>query len=130
MPQPRAIVPDYGGVRAGYNDTGTEIPKHRIVKRSSTADYVETATDGSAPIEGVTMEAIPDDYAGNVQHAGRAIVEAGEAITVGANVTGGTGGKGAVAAVDEHILGVANTAASDDGDLIEVDIIKTQLADS
>lgn len=130
MPQARAIVPDYGGVRAGYNDTGSEIPKHRIVKRTTTTDYVVAATDGSAPIEGVTMEAIPDDYTGNVQHVGRAIVEAGEAITVGANVTGGTAGKGAVAAADDHILGVANTAAADDGDLIEVDIIKTQLPDT
>lgn len=127
MPQARAIVPDQGGVRAGYNDTGSEIVKHRIVSRGTTADYIVVATDGSAPFEGVTMADIPDDYAGDVQHQGRAIVEASAAIVVGANVTATTAGKAVTAAADDHILGVANTAASADTDLIEVDIIKTQL---
>jgi hypothetical protein len=74
------------------------------------------------------MAAIADGYAGDVQVEGRAIVEASTAITIGQNITGGTGGKAAVAGATVHILGVAASAAAADGDLIEVDIIRTMTA--
>lgn len=126
MPQPRAIVPDNGGVRAGLNATGSTIAKHRIVKKATSAvDAVTPATTGADVIYGVTMQAIINGYAGDVQVEGRAIVEAGAAITIGQNVTGGTGGKGAVAGAAANIIGVAASAAAADGDLIEVDIIRS-----
>jgi hypothetical protein len=121
MPQVRAIVPDNGGVQAGHNTTVSTIEKHRLVKRSTATDSITPAVDGAAVIYGVTMAAIAANYAGDVQKAGRAIVEAGEAIDIGEPVTGGTGGKGAVAAAEEFYFGIANTAG-EDGDLIEVDI--------
>lgn len=127
MPQPRAIVPDQGGVAAGLNSTGSPIAKYRLVKRGAAADTITPATDGSAPIEGVTMAAIPDGAAGDVQLARRTLVEAGGAIAIGANVTGGTGGKGAAGAAGDFVIGKANTEATTDGDIIEVDIEKMQL---
>lgn len=126
MPQPRAIVPDSGAVRPGLNSTGSTIPKYRIVKKVNTAvDAITPATNGSAVTYGVTMQQILNGYAGDVQVEGRAIVEASAAIAVGANVTGTTGGKGVTAGAAAHIIGVAASAATADGDLIEVDIIRT-----
>jgi hypothetical protein len=123
MPQPRAIVKDQGGIRPGLNSTGTTIAKHRIVKKATTAvDTITPAVDGTALPQGVTMAAILDGYAGDVQIEGRAIVEAGVAITIGQKITGGTGGKAAVATAAQYIIGEAASAASADGQLFEVDL--------
>jgi hypothetical protein len=115
-------VPDNGGVRAGLNSTGSTIATHRLVKRSTAVDTIAPETDGTAASIGVTMAAITDGYAGDVQVEGRAIVEAGAAIAIGAKVMGGTGGKGATATAAKWFIGIANTEALVDGDLIEVDI--------
>lgn len=126
MPQPRAIVPDNGGVRAGLNATGSTIAKHRIVKKATTAvDAITPAVSGADVCYGVSMQQILNGYAGDVQVEGRAIVEAGAAITIGQRVTGGTGGKAAVAGAAVNTIGVAASAAAADGDLIEVDIIRS-----
>ena len=126
MPQPRAIVPDSGAVRPGLNATGSTIAKYRIVKKATTAvDAITPATSGADVCYGVTMQAILNGYAGDVQVEGRAIVEAGAAITIGQKVTGGTGGKGAVAGAAANIIGVAASAAAADGDLIEVDVSRS-----
>lgn len=123
MPQPRAIVKDQGGIRPGLNNTGSTIPKYRIVKKATTAvDGVVPATDGTALPYGVTMEAIPDGFAKDVQIEGRAIVEASAAITTGQKITGGSGGKAAVAAATNFIIGEAASDASADGQLFEVDL--------
>jgi hypothetical protein len=124
MPQPRAIVPDQGGIRPGLNSTGSTIPKYRIVKKATTAvDTITPAVNGTALPDGVTMQEILDGYAGDVQHKGRALVEAGAPITIGQKVTGGTGGKGAVATAAQFFIGEAASAAAADGDIIEVDIV-------
>jgi hypothetical protein len=123
MPQPRAIVPDQGGVRACLNNTGVTIAKYRLVKKVTTA--VAPAVDGAAPIYAATMAAIADGFAGDGQVAGRALVEAGGVITIGQNVTGGTGGKGAVASAGDYSIGPAASAAAADGDIIEVDLLRT-----
>lgn len=125
MPQPRAIVPDNGGVRPGMNTTGVTIPKYRIVKKATTAvDAVTPAVDGTALPYGVTMQAILDGYAGDVQIKGRAIVEASGPITIGQKITGAAGGKGAVASAANFILGEAASAAAADGELFEVDLVQ------
>jgi hypothetical protein len=123
MPQPRAIVKDQGGIRAGLNSTGTTIAKHRIVKKATTAvDTITPAVDGAALPYGVTMAAILDGYAGDVQIEGRAIVEAGVVVTIGQKITGGTGGKAAIATAGQFIIGEAASDASADGQLFEVDL--------
>jgi Uncharacterized conserved protein (DUF2190) len=125
MPQARAIVPDSGGVRAGFNNTGSTIAKNRLVKKvATTVDGITPATGATDIIWGVTMQAIADQFSGDVQVQGRAIVEASAAIAVGDKVTGASGGKGATASSTNNIIGIANTAASADGDLFEVDITR------
>jgi len=125
MPQPRAWVKDQGGIKPGLNSTGVTIPKYRIVKKATTAvDSIEPATSGAALPFGVTMAAIADGFAGDVQTESVALVEAGAPITIGQKVTGGTGGKGAVAAAGDWILGEAASAAAADGDVIECFIAK------
>jgi hypothetical protein len=122
MPQPTAIVPDSGGVRACLNSTGSTIPTKRLVKRTTAQNAVVLAADGLDTYIGVTMGAIPNGAAGDVQVQGRALVEAGAAIAIGAKVMGGTTGKGITATTTKYFIGVANTAAAADGDIIEVDI--------
>jgi hypothetical protein len=132
MPQPRAIVPDAGGIRAGVNSTGTTIPKYRLVKKATNAavvqagvDSITPAVDGTVIIYGVTMAAILDGYGGDVQVQGRALVEAAGAINVGDKIIGTTGGKAAVSGSGVNIIGQAASAALVDTDIIEVDIIRT-----
>jgi|SRR5690349_17546591 hypothetical protein len=123
MPQARAIVPDSGGVRPGLNATGSTIGKARIVKKSTAAvDAVAPATDGTARLYGVTMEAITNGYAGDVQVAGRAVVEASAAIAIGAKITAAAGGKAVTAGAAANVIGIAASAAAADGEFIEVDI--------
>jgi hypothetical protein len=119
-------VPDQGGIRPGLNATGTTIAKHRIVNKATAAvDTITPAVNGTAVCYGVTMAAIIDGYAGDVQVEGRAIVEASAAIAIGDKITGGTGGKGAVAGAAANIIGVAASPASADGVLFECDIIRS-----
>jgi hypothetical protein len=125
MPQPRAIVPDQGGVSAGFNGTGTTIPARRLVKRSTTVDSITPAVDGAADYVGVTMAAILTGYAGDVQVARRPLVEAGAAIPIGSKVMGSAGGKAVVATAGNYSIGTANSAALVDTDIIEVDIDRT-----
>jgi hypothetical protein len=129
MPQPRAIVPDQGGIRPGLNSTGTAIAKYRIVKKGvittgvqAGVDSVAPAVDGAALPYGVTMAAILDGFAGDVQIHGRAIVEASGVIALGAKVTGAAGGKAATAAAGNYIIGEAASPSTADGQLFEVDL--------
>ena len=123
MSQPRAIVKDQGGIRPGLNATGTTIAKHRIVKKTTTAvDGITPHINGTALPYGVTMAAILDGYAGDVQIEGRAICEAGVAVTIGAKITGGTDGKAAIATAGQYIIGEAASDASADGQLFELDL--------
>ena len=125
MPQPRAFVKDQGGIKPGLNSTGSTIPKYRIVKKATTAvDSITPATDGSALPFGVTLAAINDGYAGDVQTEGVALCEASAALTIGQKVTGGSGGKAAVASAGDWILGEVASAAAADGDVFECNIVK------
>lgn len=131
MPQPRAIVPDSGAIRPGVNNTGSTIAKFRLVKKGTSGalqagvDSIVVAPDGAALIYGVTMAAILTGYAGDVQVQGRALVEAAGAINIGDNIIGTTGGKAAVSGGSVNIIGKAASPALVDGDVIEVDILRT-----
>lgn len=125
MPQPRAFVKDQGGIKPGLNATGVTIPKYRIVKKATTAvDSITPAVDGAALPYAVTMAAILDGFAGDCQTEGVALCEASGAITIGQPITGGTGGKGAVASAGNFIIGEAASAAAADGDVFELNIVK------
>jgi len=123
VPQPRAIVKDQGGIRPGLNATGQTIAKHRIVRKSTAAvDAIAPNTAGTTLPEGVTMAAIQDGYAGDVQIEGVAITEAGAALAIGDKVTGGTGGKAVVATAGQYFLGEVASEAAADGSLFELRI--------
>lgn len=116
-------MPDNGGVRPGLNSTGSTIPKYRIVKKATSAvDAITPGVDAVTPLYGVTMEAILDGKTGDTQIKGRAIVEASAAIAIGARVTAAAAGKGVTAGAAAFFIGLAASAASANGDLIEVDI--------
>lgn len=125
MPQPRAFVKDQGGIKPGLNATGVTIAKYRIVKKATTAvDSITPAVDGAALPYGVTMAAISDGFAGDVQTEGVALCEASGPITIGQRITGAAGGKAAVASAANYIIGEAASAASGDGDVFELNIVK------
>jgi len=122
MPQARATVGPYA-VNPGLNTTGSTIAKYRLVKKSTTAvDGVAPATDGTARIEGVTMQAIEAGRAGDVQVKDTAICEASAAIAIGAKVTAAAGGKAVTAGAAANVIGIARSAAAADGDLFELEI--------
>jgi hypothetical protein len=132
MPQPRAIVPDSGAIRAGLNSTGSTIAKYRLVKKATVTtgvqagvDTVTPAVDGTVIIYGATMAAIVDGATGDVQVQGRALVEAAGAINIGDKIIGTTGGKAAVSGGGVNIIGQAASPALVDGDIFECDILRT-----
>lgn len=124
MPQPRAVVKDQGGIRPGLNATGQTIAKNRIVKKSTAAvDAVTPHINGTALPYGVTMEAIADGFAGDIQVEGVAVCEASGAIAIGDKITGAAGGKAAVASAGNYIAGEAASDASGDGVLFELRLL-------
>lgn len=123
MPQATAIVPD-GGVRPGYNRTGTELPKYRFVIPTSTAqDTVGLPAADTDPVRGVTMNAIADGQRGDVQVAGEAIVEASEAIAQGAEISHEAAtGKAKTAASGDYVDGICNLAVTAAGQFTICDL--------
>lgn len=125
MPQPRAIIPE-SGVRPGLNKTGVDIASRRIVKLKANGDVDEIILCEDADLDvpyGVTLETIKSGYTGDVQIAGKAIVQASAAIGTGAAVTSTTGGKAvATTTGGDYLLGLAVSAAGADLDLFEVEL--------
>lgn len=103
------------------------IASHRFVKKTTTGDYtIAAATAGTDSIDGVmaanvaatTGQTVP------VTVMGTAIVEASGAITRGAYVTATTAGKAiATTTPADTVRGIARTAATNSGDLIEIDLV-------
>lgn len=123
MPTARQIVPD-GGVRAGLNTSGSTIPKHRIVRDHTLTDSVRICTDANQNPKGVSMQEILADVTGDIQVAGKCVLEAGAAVTKGDLVGSDTVGR-AIAITDpgDFVVGKAVTATTTGvGDLIEVEM--------
>lgn len=123
MPEARQIVPD-GGVRAGLNTSGSTIPKHRIVRDHTLTDSIRICTDANQFPKGVSMQAIVADVTGDVQVAGKAVIEAGAAVAKDALVGSDSVGR-AIAITDpgDFVVGRAVTATTTGvGDLIEVEM--------
>jgi hypothetical protein len=123
MPQATAIVPD-GSVRPGYNATGTELPKGRFVTPSGAlADSVVLTAADTDPVRGVTMGAIATLQRGDIQTFGEAIVEAGEAIALHADVSmEAATGKAKTAQSGDMVAGICNLASTATGQYITVDL--------
>ena len=109
------------------NRSGSTLAKHRFVKIDADqgVDAYEAAVDGAAPIMGVTLQEIEDGANGDIAKGGHVILEAGGAVTVGARLTAGTGGKAVATTTAAHHVGaIAKQATtSGDGDLIECEFV-------
>lgn len=122
MPQARAIVPD-GGIRAGLNTDATVIPKYRIVRDHTLVDSVRRTTDANQHPKGVSMQEIAIGVTGDIQIAGKCILEAGDAVAKSALVGSDSLGR-AVTITDpgDFVIGRAVTDCDGAGDLIEVEM--------
>ncbi len=123
MPQPRAIVPDKG-IRPGFNVSGAEIPKGRFVTRSvppSVRDEIEIPSGPTDVVYGATMHALPDGQRGDIQLEGRAVAEAGGAVSENTLVTTDSAGRAVTAVTGNIATGLAVTDGGS-GDEIEVEL--------
>jgi hypothetical protein len=123
MPEARQIVPD-GAVRAGLNTSGVTIPKHRIVRDHTLTDAIQIATAATQNPKGISMQQILADVTGDVQVAGKAVLEAGAAVAKGDLLTSDGSGRGiATTTPGNFVIGKAVTATiTGAGDLIEVEM--------
>lgn len=102
-----------------------DIARYRLVKLAD--DHtVEYATDATAIYAGITICGGNIDDQIDCQQGGLAILEAGDAITVGQPVIAGTAGKGVTGT--GFIIGQAVTEATVDGDLIVVQIDQSNIS--
>ncbi len=126
MPVPRTIV-DAESIRAGQNLTGggTAIPKHRLVQDGAAVQEVALCTGVGDIAMGVTMEQIEDGVTGDVQTNRKAIVEAGAAVAIGAEITSDAVGRSVTAVSTNQSHGRTVTAAGALGDLHEVELFGT-----
>ena len=123
MPEARQIVPD-GGVRAGLNTDSATLPKHRIVREHTLTDSVRLCTDANQNPKGVTMQAIAVGVTGDIQIAGKCVLEAGAAVAKEALVGSDSVGR-AITVTDpgDFVVGKAVTPTTTGaGDLIEVEM--------
>lgn len=123
--EPRRIVPD-GGVRAGFNTDAVTIPNARLV-RDDTSSSVPEATllcvDATHRPKGVSMEPIAVGLTGDVQIAGKAILESGAAYNKGDEIGADSVGRGiAVTATGSFVIGRAVEAAAGAGEFHEVEL--------
>lgn len=106
-----------------------EVAFARIVKPSAGDNIVTVATDGTAPVCGVTCGGgtILSGKRGDVQMDKIAQIELGGTVALGAAIKAGTGGKGVAAAVGDFIIGYAEAAGVAD-QFIPVRISPQQLS--
>jgi hypothetical protein len=123
MPEPRRIVPD-GGMRAGLNTDGATIPKYRIVRDHTLTDAVRLCTAATQQPKGVSAEAILQNVTGDIQVAGKTILEAGAAVAKDDLVGSDSVGRAVhITTPGEFVVGRAVTATTNGaGDLIEVEM--------
>ncbi len=126
MPQSARQV-DAASIRAGLNLTGggTSIPKERLVQRGSANHEVALCTGVGDIAMGVTMQVIKDGVTGDIQTFRKATVEAGAAISRGAEITSDAVGRAVTAVSTNQSHGVAVTAAGALGELLEVELFGT-----
>lgn len=123
MPEPRRIVPD-GGIRAGLNTDSDVIPKCRIVRDHTLTDAVRLTTASTQKPKGVSLEDIAIGLTGDIQIAGKAVVESGAAYSKGDNLgSDSTGRAVAVSTTGDYVLLIASEAAGGAGEFHEAEIV-------
>lgn len=126
MAQVRNIV-DADDIRSGYNSTVATLAAARVVVLTASGDReIKLPAASTEDVVGVTMAAIAVSEWGDVQIRGVAPCTAAAAITVGDRLMMDTAGKvltwTASTGVNAAVVGKALTAASADGDLVEVEL--------
>jgi hypothetical protein len=128
MPQPRAVVPA-SCIRWGLNTSGSLIEKYYLVQLKAGAfEEIELPGSATAAVDGVLLEDAPItgrlvDVRRSYQTDGMAVCIAGAAIAVNALVMPTTAGKVVTRTGTNTIVGKAKTAATADGDEIEVELM-------
>jgi hypothetical protein len=107
----------------GY-DAGAAITKKRFVKLTGAQQVSQCSVAGENAI-GVAMFSvstaeIAKGKGASVLEAGRAIVEAGAAVAVGAKVTTDNQGRAVTAVATNHVLGICEKASANAGEEITV----------
>jgi hypothetical protein len=126
MGQPRQIIGPQD-LRSGYNATGSSIGAALVVVLDNAGDrQIELPGAVTDDVYGVTLKAIANVTWGDVQIRGQAICTASAAITIGDRLMLTTAGKvatwTAAGGSNAAVVGKAITAATTDGDLIEVEL--------
>lgn len=126
MPQPRRIVPE-GGTRSVKNASGSDIPANTVVKRGATEDLIVLPAATTDRVYGVTMSIIKNGEWGDLQIEGRATCRAhGALATPGTALMPTTAGRvdtwAAAGGTNAALVGVQNTTAAAQDELIEVDL--------
>jgi hypothetical protein len=114
-------VSNFHGVSPSGFKAGGSISINTFVKLDSTAGQVVASSAATDKVRGVALQAASTNDSVPVQTFGRAKITAGEAISLGAEVMSGTGGKAyTLSGATAYVLGQALTAAAADGDVIEI----------
>lgn len=126
MGTPRRIVP-VDGIISCKNATGSTIVANSVVKRGAAEDLIVLPAATTDRCLGVTMADIPNGAYGDVQTKGRATCRAhGALATVGTALMPTTAGRvdtwSAGAGTNAALIGVQNTTAGNQDDLLEVDL--------
>jgi len=121
MPEPRRIVPD-GSIRPGLNLSGSSIAANRIVVQGAAIDQVAQAAAATAPYFGVTMNAIANGAAGDIQTKGKAPIETGAAVAKNVNVMSDASGRAILATAGNNVIGRTVTATTALGQVAEVEL--------
>jgi hypothetical protein len=108
--------------RSGKNVSGATIVKNRFVSQGATYQEVVLPAAVTTQGYGVTTEDIPDQGTGSIQVEGVKEVECSAAVSIGALVQSGTDGRAATAATSSMIRGVARSATTGSGQLLEVEL--------
>ncbi|MEM9772884.1 MAG: capsid cement protein [Cyanobacteria bacterium P01_D01_bin.73] len=99
------------------------VPEQTLVKAGAEDDFVVPATADTDIVLGVAGDLDVTDDTCDVVLSGIARVVAGGAISFGAQVTAGAGGKAVAASAGNRIAGIAMESATADGDVISIQII-------
>ena len=123
FPEPRRIVPD-SAVRAGLNTDSATLAEGRIVRDHTLTDSVRLVTAATQKPKGVTMGSIEVGMTGDIQVAGKAVVESGAAYAKGANIGSDSVGRGVeVTTPGEYVIGTAVEASGGAGEMREVELV-------
>lgn len=117
--------------RNGVNGGSAAIVPGTILKRLTTEDHVDVATDPADAFAGVACEDMPIGIMRSVQVDGVAKVRTGGAFSVGAKLTADTTGRAVAASADtQNVIGFSLQASTGADEKVSVELTKAGSANS